>query len=40
MSRGYNGKVLFVDLTSGSFAEETLTERLYRDFIGGQGVRG
>ena len=38
MPKGYNGKVLFVDLTSGSISEEKLQEKLYRDFIGGQGL--
>ena len=36
--KGYNGKVLFVDLTSGSIKEESLPEKVYRDFIGGQGL--
>jgi len=35
---GYNGKVLFVDLSSGSIKEESLSEQIYRDFIGGQGL--
>jgi aldehyde:ferredoxin oxidoreductase len=34
MAKGYNGKVLFVDLTSGSIKEESLPEKLYREFIG------
>jgi aldehyde:ferredoxin oxidoreductase len=38
MVKGYNGKVLFVDLTSGSIKEESLPEKTYRDFIGGQGL--
>ncbi len=38
MPKGYNGKVLFVDLTSGSIKEESLPEKVYRDFIGGQGL--
>jgi len=38
MAKGYNGKVLFVDLTSGSIKEESLPEKVYRDFIGGQGL--
>jgi len=38
MLKGYNGKVLFVDLTSGSVKEENLPEKMYRDFIGGQGL--
>ncbi|MCD6453227.1 MAG: aldehyde ferredoxin oxidoreductase family protein [Dehalococcoidales bacterium] len=35
---GYWGKVLFVDLTTGSIKEESLPEKMYRDFIGGQGL--
>jgi len=38
MVMGYNGKVLFVDLTLGSITEEGLPEKVYRDFIGGQGL--
>ena len=38
MTKGYNGKILFVDLTSGSIKEESLPEKVYRDFIGGQGL--
>jgi len=38
MPKGYNGKVLFVDLTSGSVKGENLPEKVYRDFIGGQGL--
>ena len=36
---GYNGEVLFVDLTSGVIKKESLPEKTYRDFIGGQGLR-
>jgi len=35
---GYNGKILFVDLTSGSIKEEELPEKVYRDFLGGTGL--
>jgi aldehyde:ferredoxin oxidoreductase len=38
MIKGYHGKVLFVELTSGSIREEALPENIYRDFIGGQGL--
>lgn len=38
MPEGCNGKVLFVDLTSGSMKEESLPEEVYRHFIGGQGL--
>jgi len=31
---GYNGKILFVDLTTGTIKEEELPEKLYRQFIG------
>lgn len=35
---GYMGKILFIDLTAGSIGEETLSESIYRDFIGGEGL--
>jgi len=38
MVNGYNGKILFVDLTTGSFAEEEVPEKIYREYIGGQGL--
>ena len=38
MVSGYNGKVLFIDLTTGAIKEESLPEKVYRDFIGGQGL--
>ena len=38
MVMGYNGKVLFVDLTRDLVKEENLPENLYRDFIGGTGL--
>ena len=38
MTKGYNGKVLFVDLSSGSAKEESLPDKIYHDFIGGQGL--
>ena len=38
MVGGYNGKVLFVDLTSASFSEAKVTESTYRQFIGGLGL--
>jgi aldehyde:ferredoxin oxidoreductase len=36
--KGYSGRILFVDLTSGKMEEESLTESTYRDFIGGVGL--
>jgi aldehyde:ferredoxin oxidoreductase len=36
--KGYNGRILFVDLTSGKMKEESYPENLYRDFIGGVGL--
>ena len=36
-SGGYTGKILRVDLTSKTFAEEPLPEQVARDFIGGAG---
>ena len=38
MSKGYMGKLLFVDLTKGEFQEEILSEELCRDFMGGYGI--
>jgi len=38
MVNGYNGKILFVDLTSGSVKEESVPENIYREYIGGQGL--
>jgi len=38
MSADDRGKVLFIDLTSGSIEEVILEERFYRDFIGGVGL--
>ena len=38
MNRGYLGKILFVNLTTGNITEEKPGEELYRDFIGGYGI--
>ena len=38
MYNGYNGKILFVNLTQGTTNEEGLPEKVYRDFIGGVGL--
>jgi aldehyde:ferredoxin oxidoreductase len=38
MQYGYNGKVLFIDLSSGSVKEESPSDKTYRDFIGGVGL--
>ena len=38
MVNGYNGKILFVDLTAGSLTEEEVPEKTYREYIGGQGL--
>ena len=38
MTRGYMGKLLFVDLSSGVCKEEELGEELCRDFMGGYGI--
>ena len=38
MAGGYMGKLLFVDLTNGTLEEETLSEEMSRDFMGGQGL--
>jgi aldehyde:ferredoxin oxidoreductase len=38
MARGYMGKVLFVDLSTGELKDEALEEKVYHDFIGGYGI--
>ena len=38
MSGGYMGKILFVDLGSGSVTVEEPEAKLYRDFLGGAGI--
>ena len=35
MPTGYMGKILWVDLTEGTFKEETLPEEIYRQYLGG-----
>ena len=37
MKGGYNGKMLFVNLTSGEIREEELTDEVATNFIGGYG---
>ena len=38
MARGYMGKILNVDLTTGQLRDEPLDEALCRDFLGGYGI--
>ena len=38
MAGGYMGKILFVDLSTGVIKEESLDEKMCRDFIGGYGI--
>ncbi len=38
MSNGYQGKILWVDLSDGSFKEESLPEEIYRQYLGGFGL--
>ena len=38
MAGGYIGKLLFVNLSTGTIKEESPEDSLYRDFIGGYGV--
>jgi aldehyde:ferredoxin oxidoreductase len=38
MPNGYLGKVLWVNLTDGTFKEEELSEETYRQYIGGYGL--
>lgn len=36
--KGYSGRILFVDLTSGKIKEESLPDSTYRGFVGGVGL--
>lgn len=36
--KGYMGKILFVDLTSGTFTEETVPESVYEQYLSGAGL--
>lgn len=38
MFGGYAGKILFVDLSTGSIEETAVPEKTYREFIGGYGL--
>jgi aldehyde:ferredoxin oxidoreductase len=38
MERGFNGKMLNVDLNTGAISVETPPESLYREYIGGYGI--
>ncbi|UCC16577.1 MAG: hypothetical protein JSU58_09450 [Dehalococcoidales bacterium] len=38
MIKGYMGKILFVNLSTGELQEETPDESLYRNFLGGYGI--
>ena len=38
MADAYTGKILFVDLSSGTFREETLSEDMVKKYIGGYGI--
>ena len=38
MARGYMGKILFVNLSTGELKDEVLDEKLCYDFIGGYGL--
>ena len=38
MTAGYMGKVLFVDLSTGTIKEEALDQKTCHDFIGGYGL--
>jgi aldehyde:ferredoxin oxidoreductase len=38
MSTGYLGKLLFVDLSTGTIKEETPDDSLYRNYLGGYGI--
>ena len=38
MGYGFFGKVLWVDLTNNNFREEEVSEKIYRQFMGGYGL--
>lgn len=38
MSKGYMGKVLWVDLTGGTFQEEVIPDEVYRQYLAGYGL--
>jgi aldehyde:ferredoxin oxidoreductase len=38
MPNGYMGKILWVDLTNGTFTEETPPEDIYKKYLGGYGL--
>jgi len=38
MLNEYFGKILWIDLSKGSFKEETLPEEIYRQYLGGYGL--
>ena len=38
MSNGYIGKILWINLTDGTFKEDQLSEDIYRKYIGGYGL--
>ncbi len=38
MPNGYMGKILWVDLSDGSFKEVELPDEIYRQYIGGYGL--
>jgi len=38
VARGYMGKILWVNLSSGDLKDEVLDEKLCRDFVGGYGI--
>ena len=38
MSNGFFGKILWIDLSEGSYKEEELPEEIYRQYLGGYGL--
>ena len=38
MVNEFFGKILWIDLSEGSFKEETLPEEIYRQYLGGYGL--
>ena len=38
MVNGFFGKILWINLSEGSFKEEELPEEIYRQYLGGYGL--
>ena len=38
MASGFFGKILLVDLSQGTIAQESLDQTIYQDYLGGYGL--